>query len=591
MAPDGMDIDVNMTTTAPTSLSSSSPLPPLQVTSVKEASHIATLLHQQLAPLIQKARSTDNLRASVDNISLFYQKKISKALSSQTPTATPTTTSEQQQQIEELHNQIEQLREQLPRAEADISTLRLENTTLLTRLSDRDTTIASTSAELSRLRPEALSATSLRTRAAERDALRDQLSHETNRRHVLESSHSAAQNALHDQVSKLTAQLARTRCDASAAIGARDSAEREAEKIVRQAEQRVSEESERKRKMQTVVDRLERELNDTRAAAVELESSFKAEVDHLKSMCELHDSRAKEAEQRASDCEEVLKQERELSDMKRKKREEEIRQSKDLVGTANGRNDNKEGLAPHVKTLLSDMEHALETRWGLMERQKEEVDRARREEMKAVAKCEKLQRDLKDIRSRADSARRDALRYVKQIETQAETIARMERDALEASRTNGQLSNQVSSLGGGAGMGVGRLSAPVGHGPALVTPLRNSGGLVGETPVGFGASAFGLRMRPSWPPPHPSGIVPTSTMTGTAQQLQQEVPPASSPMMMDIGPHSVIPTNYFASPSQMQNMPAELASTLREMSEVRRRQERLLESLRDNRLRLSGTFE
>lgn len=499
------------------------PLPPLQVTSAEEAEKISALIEDALGPLLDEARSARQLRESNERINLYYQTKLSEFMNSGSGAAKQTREKSHEEEVRKLGAEIDKLREQDERKKATIEALGEENTSLRERVSERDATIASDGLELAKLRGEALSAQQLRGVEKERDSLRESVRRETERRESLNEVHKAATRALHSQVATLTGELSSARAESSALRAAQQVSARDVEKRAREMEEREVEFVGERRRMEQVVERMSKELEDTKAAAKQLDESFKTEVEHLEKMCELHEGRVKEAEARAADCEEALKQERDLSDRRVKKLEGLL-----SVHKSYGQTD----LAPHVHTLLKDMEKALEARWALLENQKAEVERARQIEVHAVAERERLERELKDIRAKADIARRDALRYSEQVDDQAQQITTLQKQLAESQQAMQQQMEQLKSS----------LHTP--------TPSRNCDG----------------RRRSS---------------LGWSAQKQPNTP-------LDIGPQSIIPFDYFASPSS--NIPhqptGEFSMSLREMSEIRKRHERVLESLRDNRVSL-----
>lgn len=160
-------------------------------------------------------------------------------------------------------------------------------------------------------------------------------------------------------------------------------------------------------KMQQYIDKIESQLSDTRASANELNKTFEDEISNMNKMLELNEQRANEAESRARDLMEELKQERELT-MKREKRRLE-----------------KKSLVPHAETLLVDMEVALEAKWAALEAQKTEMERARKSEMSLLAAQEKLKKQKIDAQFLAEQQRRECVRLTRQVDLQADEIERL----------------------------------------------------------------------------------------------------------------------------------------------------------------------
>lgn len=588
--------------------SPSIPLPALEAVTPEYASKIAILIEQSLSPLLAEVSRAKALDTLTDELSLYYQEKLHSCLSSSSASAALSSQHAQEQvtnaSLERLRGELDEVRGQFDASSATVSSLREENASLRERLVERDGVIAADAEELLRLRPHAQALSTLRTVEAERDTLRTALRRESDRRAQLDATHAAGTNALHAQVSTLTGELSSARAEVAAMRAAHDAAVNTLEGRVRDAERRDAEFVAERERMEAVVERLTKEVDETKAAATQLEGSFKTEVEHLEKLVKLHEGRVKEAEARAADCEEAVKHERDLADLRASKLERLIATRQSLGNVhgmdadhhdvnASGRkqgddevNGQRNGvgagpaitndLAPHVHTLLGDMEKALSARWELLERQKAEVDRARRTEMHAMADRERLERELGNMRAKADGSRREALRYSEQVDRQASEITRLEMQVEEAQQALRAHVEYAARLG---------VQSPITGNNS--TPLRLSSGA--------GAASTG-RLSLPW-------LLPTQQQQQQLQNQQdrERTRQSSSPTQMqmqmqmpvDIGPPSVIPTDMFSSPrpmmmaqqQQQHNRPsADFSMSLREMSEIRKRHELVLESLRDNRV-------
>lgn len=593
--------------------SPSIPLPALDIVEPEYASKIAALIEHSLAPLLAEASRAKELDNLTDQLSLYYQEKLHNCLSSSSASAALSSQHAHEQatneSLERLRGELDDIRSQFDASSATVSSLREENASLRERLVERDGVIAADAEELSRLRPHAQALTTLHSVEAERDTLRAALRRESDRRAQLDATHTAGTNALHAQVSSLTGELSSARAEVAAIRAAHDAAVNKLEGRVRDAERRDAEFMAERERMEAVVERLTKEVDETKTAATQLEDSFKTEVEHLEKLVKLHEGRVKEAEARAADCEEAVKHERDLSDLRASKLERLIATRQSLGNVhgmdadrhdenTSGRKQGNDGvndkrddvgaglaipndLAPHVHTLLGDMEKALSARWELLERQKAEMDRARRTEMHALADRERLERDLGNMRAKADSARRDALRYSEQVDRQASEITRLENQVEEAHQALRAHVEYAARLG---------VQSPITGNNG--TPLRLSSGARGVGGIGGAGVASTGRVSLPW-------LLPTQQQQLQTQQDKERTRQSSSPtrmqmqMPVDIGPASVIPTDMFASPESMMMIQqqqqhsrpsADFSMSLREMSEIRKRHELVLESLRDNRV-------
>lgn len=487
------------------SLSSTIPMhiPKLSVMTEAEVTDITEILRRHIKPLLEELHTSRAERIAVDHVAEYYQRKLAAAAtivgSSRNSATGHDASSAQKEDGRKLKVELEEARD-------TVATLRNDNHQLIERLSQRDRTLAENAAELTVLRASAVDIPSLRARAtaaeSDRDASASRAEQEIRRLTLRSEADAENLKSLKEELLEVTAELGRLRyannktaAEAASAVQASETSAREARGTITGLRADTS-------RMQQFINKLQTELSTTRAAAGQLETSFRDEVAQLNKMCDLHEQRAKEAERRAQDCEEALAQERELVKRRSKK-----------VSETNS-------LAPHVEVLLKDMEQALDARWHLLEKQKEEMERAREAEMHLTGVNEKLEREVKDIRFELGQARKEATRLLSQVEAQSEEITRL-KSTSDAPQELLRQSNQFF-----------------------------------QTP------------RPA--------ISPTS------QQWPGVLPdPKLSASPTDIGPKSVIPMDYV---SPQRALVGEFSSTMREMSEIRRRHERLLESLRDNRV-------
>lgn len=231
---------------------------------------------------------------------------------------------------------------------------------------------------------------------------------------------------------------------------------------------------------------------------------------------------------------ELHEQRSQVAEQRAREFEEALTQEKELIERQGKKPQHSPGsLTPHFQVLLKNMEDALESRWHMLEKQKYEMERARESEMRMIARQEKLERGAKAARSEAEQSRKDVLRQTRMLESQGEEITKLKRQ-----------------------LDLSRIASPDQY---LSTPT--------------GPDRPDVRMSGS----HNSG--PSPGFWGSAQ------PQRPSNTAMDIGPETVIPTHYMPSPSGPP--PADFSTSLREMSDIRKRHERLLDSLRDNRISFS----
>lgn len=487
-------------------------LPALPDVKNEEVLDVRTIIQRHVAPLIEEIRTARMTRYTADAVAEYYQRKLVVAMDASRELGTDSSRTLQTR----LHDDAVALRTEVDATRAENKALRDEKQALVERIAQRDRSLADDAIELARLRAVAAEVPGLHARVAaaqtERNAAAARANDEASRRATRAEADAAALRALNEDVVRLTSQLTKARCDNDAAAAAANDAARASEVSARESRETITALRADSVRMQQFIEKLQSDLATTRGAADQLDASFRAEVEQLNKMCEIHEQRATEAEQRARDYEEALTQEKELAQRRAASKP------------------TKTGLAPHVDVLLKDMEQALEARWHLLEQQKSEMERAREAEMRLIANKEKLEREMKDARFDAEQSRKEALRLRSQVEAQGEEITRLRRQ-LDAPREQS---------------------------------ARPSVDRFMQTPVAGSASA-GLQTSSS-PQPWPAVL--------TSRRV------SASPM--DIGPESVIPTHYIASPQA--TLPEDFTRTMREVSEIRRRHERLLESLRDNRV-------
>lgn len=203
--------------------------------------------------------------------------------------------------------------------------------------------------------------------------------------------------------------------------------------------------------------------------------------------------------------------------------QEELAQTREILTKYEERRAVGNPLSAHADALLMEVEKALESKWQALKVQKEEMERARKSEMDVLAAQEKLKREKNDALSDAELHRKEVIRLQRQVKQQAieiESLARQVEQEREPS---------AHPLDAAPGMGVdmGMETSPV----AWRTSLGN---------------------RASNDP-------------------------------MDIGPASMIPTHYAASPAAS-SIPANYQTSFRRLSSIRREHQQLLESLRNDRL-------
>lgn len=309
--------------------------------------------------------------------------------------------------------QVEKIRSDLSTMRAKVIELRETKRELETRLAQRDHTIAQDAAEVARLRAETKEVPELRAKLSDavnmHDFAMNKLS-EVERTYVARTT--AAEEgvrSLNAKIVELTTQLTETRCESEAFQAACDTRVNDAKQRASQATSKSAKLQVDNSKMQAYISKLETELSDTRSSTQELNKSFEDEIANMNKMLELNEERAEKAEARARDLMEELRQERELS-IKREKRRLE-----------------KRSLIPHAETLLADMEEALQAKWAALEAQKVEMERARKSEMSVLASQEKLKKEKIDAQFLAEQHRKECVRLSRQVDQQADEIERLKR--------------------------------------------------------------------------------------------------------------------------------------------------------------------
>lgn len=466
-----------------------------------------------------RAKRADDLEQELERTRLQYGRKLGKALNDACVA---------QQQAEETVRKEQEGKLTTEEHEAALESARkqaaLERSELLDKIAARDAAAAAAASDLQAMHDRhAHVEAALRKARAVQDDLKEELSQ--------------AREDGREKSAKVD-ELMR-------AIGGKNEA-------LKAAELKTNEEANKARKLKDIVATLEKDVASMKSAAVDVETTYNSEIEHLKKLVHIHDEKAKHAERRATDCEEALEQERVLG-----KKERDLQLSRARVAGGSSKQEGDDGMAmdPHVKALLENTEKALAARWSVMQKQGEQLDKARAEDRRMKALLERANRQVKELRASGEAARRDAIRYSEQVDKQAERIEQLKKkhDDLVSQQLHADPQQMQNAPP--------RMSLPA-RNPAdhpLITPRKSSGFVhpaSTDTPVGF--VPMHPAGRPSWPP-----------RLSAAQEQGQDG--------MDV--------ELFASPGTV-DVDSQFASTLREMSEVRRRHERLLESLRDNRVSL-----
>lgn len=371
-------------------------------------SEILADVNGALKPLTDRLHSEHIERAMLEEAVLPYQQKLVAALQE---------LGDLRKQLEAQPNsnseEVNKLRSELSFLTSKMNELSETKIELEMRLVKRDHLIAKEAAELARLRTETKVIPDLR---AELLDVLERREFAENKLAEVETTYAARTRAaeegvrsLNAKVVELTTQLTKKQCefdalDASLYVKINDTKNRAC-----QAES----EAERLRKenleLQETSKKLENDLEDARASSEELNKSFEGEIAEMNKILELTKQRAGKAEAHARDLVEELKQERELS-MKREKRRME-----------------KKSLIPHAETLLSDVENALQAKWAALEAQKNEMERARKSEMSVLAAQEKLRKEKIDAQFLAEQQRKECVRLNRQVDQQANEIERLKR--------------------------------------------------------------------------------------------------------------------------------------------------------------------
>lgn len=371
-------------------------------------SEIMADVNGALKPLTDRLHSEHIERAMLEEAVLPYQQKLVAAL----------------QEIDDLREQLKarpnsnsedvnKLRSELSSLTSKVNELSEAKVELEVRLVQRDQVIAKEAAELARLRTETKVIPDLR---AELLDVLERRAFAENKLAEVESTYASRSRAaeegvrtLNAKVVELTTQLTKKQCefdalDASLYVKINDTKNRAC-----QAESEANKLRKENLELQETSKKLENDLEDARSSSEELNKSFEGEIAKMNKILELTQQRAGKAEAHARDLVEELKQERELS-MKREKRRME-----------------KKSLIPHAETLLSDVENALQAKWAALEAQKNEMERARKSEMSSLAAQEKLRKEKIDAQFLAEQQRKECVRLNRQVDQQADEIERLKR--------------------------------------------------------------------------------------------------------------------------------------------------------------------
>lgn len=461
-------------------------------------------------------------RRSDDATALLYQRQLSSALQRVRDADKHILNSEP---VQALRDEWSSLRTRA--LQQDEARVALEE-----KLAARDRSLAAHTADLATFRDRAsqLPMAEARVRELEMESRRKELSLRAEMQRSETRATAAEENVrvLNEEIVRLSAALTRARCDGETVAASNSAEVRAANETAAKARDECVALKAKLSRTELTVTGLKSEGEKVRAAADEIKRAYDEEIVRLKEMVDLHANKAKQAEQRAKDFEELVASYKE---------EAEERARTPLP---------KGKINQHTEVLLKTLEDAVRSRSTVMQQQRTEMERAREAELAMLSKQTRLEREARDARFDAEQARKELVRLRRQVEAQAGEMTRLRRqtEALEVDHpvaTPGVFADDRASLPPGMGVGMGR------------------------------PSSFGTM----------SGR-PTHSVIGRPSFPSFDLRP-SSQGPMDIGPQSIIPTDYLQTPVSG-GIPDDIASTMREMSEIRKRHEAVLQKLQENRI-------
>lgn len=214
---------------------------------------------------------------------------------------------------------------------------------------------------------------------------------------------------LQAEVGRLSAELTKVRCDNEIINKENVTALKNVTELSKTYSKELAQTKVQNKQMEEYIKKIEDELAALKQESGQDKKSFEEERSRLTKLNQLQKDLTKEAEQRASDFQEILKS---VQEEIQSKETEQKQQSP--------------GLGRHAEVLLENMQKTLDSRINLLHGQKKEMERAQASEMKLMAKQENLIRLSQNAQWEAEEARKEVTRLETMLNEQNRVVTDLE---------------------------------------------------------------------------------------------------------------------------------------------------------------------